>query len=197
MLKKVLCVVLAVACVVGVVMFLGRDKKGEIGETYTDENGIEFTVNAIEFADVIDGWGGANDNYWFPLTEESYKEHYSDVKRWDYEGYVKQHGLTPENEDDMIVFISYTAKSVSKYDRTIDDVGEIDYDDGYKYTEGSLAYRKSETAVWQDIPGGVVLEKLKENEYEFRAYIIVPKEAVESDKSLTYSLFGVKYDLRK
>ena len=44
MLKKVLCVVLAVACVVGVVMFLGRDKKGEIGETYTDENGIELQM---------------------------------------------------------------------------------------------------------------------------------------------------------
>ena len=196
MMKKLLSIVLVIACAVGVLMFMSRTKSGEIGETYT-QNGIEFTVNKIEFANVIDGWGGANDNYWYPLTEESFKEYYSDVKRWDFEGYVEEHGLAPKSDDDMFIFVSYTAKNVDKNDRIIDDVGTIDYDNGYEYSEGGLAWRRSETAVWQDIPSGISLEKLKQNEYEFRACIIVPKELAESDKSLTYTIFNTEYDLRK
>lgn len=185
-----------IALIIVALMISAKPDTGVIGETYT-KNGVEFKVNTIEFANVIDGWGGANDNYWFPLTEESYKEYYSNVQRWDYEGYVTEHGLAPKNEDDMIVFISYTAKNVDKNNKTIDDKGLINYDDGYKYEEGSLSWRRSETAVWQDIPNGIVLEQLEEKEYEFRAYIIVPKEVVESEKSLTYTLFGVEYDLKK
>lgn len=187
--------ILVVVLLIGILMFSAKTDTGVVGETYT-KNGVEFKVNAIELANVIDGWGGANDNYWFPLTEESYKEHYSDIQRWDYEGYVDAHGLAPKDEDKMIVFVSYTAKNVDKNDKTIDDKGLINYDNGYKYDEGSLAWRRSETAVWQDIPNGIVLEQLEKNEYEFRAYIIVPKEVAESDKSLTYTLFGVEYELK-
>lgn len=42
---------------------------GEIGETYTS-NGVEFTLNYVEFTDTMDNWGGANDTYWQPLPEE-------------------------------------------------------------------------------------------------------------------------------
>ena len=187
---------LIIIVLIGVLILSAKPKAGTIGETYT-KNGVEYTVNTIEFAEVIDGWGGANDNYWYPLTEANYEKYYSDVKRWDYDGYVYEHGLKPQSEDDMMVFISYTVKNIDKADKTIDDVGTINYDDGYEYNEGSLAWRRSETAVWQEIPNGIVLEQLEENEYEFRAYIIVPKEIAESDKPLTYTVFGSEYDLRK
>ena len=63
----------------------------------------------------------------------------------------------------------------SKNDKTIDTRGTLNYDNGYKYDKGGLTYRVSPTGVWSDIDGGLILEKLKEESYEFRAYIIVPK----------------------
>lgn len=84
-----------------------------------------------------------------------------------------------------------------KTDLTIDDRGTIDFDNGYTYSDGGLAYRVSPTGgVWKDIPNGLILEKLKEETYEFRAYIIVPKTVVESDKPLIYELFGKTFNLR-
>lgn len=46
----------------------GENSKNEFGTTYTSK-GVEFTLNYVEFADTIDNWGGANDNYWKPLPE--------------------------------------------------------------------------------------------------------------------------------
>lgn len=168
-------------------------KKAVIGETYTSKSGVEFKLNAVEFADAIDGWGGANDDFWKPLDENNCNigNRYATL-----EAYKLAHGLAPQSTDDTIVFISYTAKNVSEDDKTIDDVGVLNYDDGYKYSEGNLAYRVSEKGVWQELPGGVRLAKLKENQYEFRAYMVVPKEIAESDKPLTYTLFGYEFELR-
>lgn len=154
----------------------------EIGQTYTS-NGVEFTLNYVEFTDVIDNWGGANDNYWKPLPMDASPNQITNAK-------------SPKNVDDTICVISYTAKNVSKNDKTIDDIGTLNYDDGYEYSEGGLSYRVSPTGVWVDIPSGLRLEKLRENSYEFRAYIVVPKVVTETDKPLTYKLFGKKFNLR-
>ncbi|MDO4379567.1 MAG: hypothetical protein Q4D20_01715 [Clostridia bacterium] len=178
---------------------LAVPKTGVIGETYTDNLGIEFKVNAIEFADCIDGLRKDNDNFWLPLTKENYKKYYSNDYRFrnlNYEDYKSMYGLIPKGKKYTLVFISYTAKNVDKEDRTIKEKGFINYDDGYKYDKGSLAWRKSE-ANWEEIPGGLIVSKLDEESYEFRAYIFIPKKIVESDKSLTYKLFGIEYDLRK
>ena len=101
------------------------------------------------------------------------------------------------SEEDTICVISYTAKNVSKNDIVIDDRGMLNYDNGYTYSDGGLSYRVSPTGIWDDIEGGLVLEKLKEKDYEFRVYMVVPKALVENmDKPLTYKLFGIKFDLR-
>lgn len=158
-------------------------QKGEIGQTYTS-NGIEFTLNYVEFTDAMDNWGGANDSYWMPLPNDANQNQLS-------------HALSPTSSDDTICVVSYTAKNVSKNDKTIKERGELNYDNGYTYSDGGLTYRVSEEGVWSDINNGLILQQLKENSYEFRAYMVVPKELVENtDKSLTYTLFGVKYNLR-
>lgn len=163
----------------------GGGKGGsEIGTTYTSDYGIEFTLNYVEFTDAMDNWGGANDNYWKPLPEDASRNQIANA-------------VKPISSDETICVISYTAKNTSKHDRVIDEVGTLDYDDGYTYSEGALSYRVSDTGVWSEIPGGLKLEKLKEDSYEFRAYIIVPKTlATETDKSLIYTLFGYDFDLR-
>ncbi len=159
-------------------------QKGEIGETYTSE-GVEFTLNYLEFTDAMDNWGGANDTYWMPLPDDAWGNRLANAR-------------TPKSEDDTICVVSYTAKNVSKYDTVIDDRGKLNYDNGYTYSDGGLTFRVSETAVWNDIENGLTLEKLKEDEYEFRVYMVVPKALVENtDKPLTYTLFGVEFDLRK
>lgn len=159
-----------------------RIKEGEIGTTYTS-NGVEFTVNYIEFTEAMDNWGGANDNYWMPLPEDAF-------------GHQLENAVTPRSEDDIICVVSYTAKNVSKYDITIDDIGQLNYDNGYYYNDGGLCYRVSPTGVWKNIDG-LVLKKLKDDSYEFRVYMIVPKLlATETDKSLTYKLFDIEFDLR-
>ena len=158
-------------------------QKGEVGTTYTS-NGVEFTVNYIEFTDAIDNWGGANDNYWMPLPADANRNQLANAR-------------SPKSADDTICVISYTAKNVSKGDKLIDDRGELNYDNGYKYDDGGLTYRVSATGVWSDLDGGLMLKQLKENAYEFRVYMVVPKALVENtDKSLTYTLFGVQFDLR-
>ena len=158
-------------------------QKGEVGTTYTS-NGVEFTVNYIEFTDAIDNWGGANDNYWMPLPADANRNQLANAR-------------SPKSADDTICVISYTAKNVSKGDKLIDDRGVLNYDNGYKYDDGGLTYRVSATGVWSDLDGGLMLKQLKENAYEFRVYMVVPKALVENtDKSLTYTLFGVQFDLR-
>ena len=158
-------------------------QKGEIGSTYTS-NGVEFTLNYVEFTDAMDNWGGANDNYWMPLPDDAV-------------GHQLENALTPKSADDTICVISYTAKNVSKYDETIDERGLLNYDNGYKYSDGGLTVRFSADSVWNDIDNGLVMKKLKEDTYEFRAYMVVPKALVENtDKSLTYTLFDVEFDLR-
>lgn len=193
--KKILSIVLAImVCIVILFNLSGcfGSKTGEIGQTYTSSDGVEFTLNAVEFTDVIDGWGGANDDFWKPLDETNCNI----GGRYTLDEYKNKYGLVPKSEDDVIVFISYTAKNVSKNDKTIDDIGVLNYDDGYEYSDGELAYRVSEEGVWQELPGGIILKQLKENKYEFRAYMIVPKEVAESDKTLTYTLFGYEFELR-
>lgn len=169
------------------------NKKGEIGETYTSEYGIEFTVNEIAFADVIDGWDGANDEFWRPIDENNCNigTRYATM-----EEYILAHGLAPKSENDKIIYISYTAKNNSKYDRTIDETGHIDYDNGYKFSDGALAYRVSETGIWKELSGGLYLEKLDGRAFEFRAYTVVPKEVVESDKPLTITIHGYEFKIR-
>ena len=179
--KKVLSLVPALVLCLSLCACGGQ--KGEIGATYTS-NGVEFTLNHVEFTDAMDNWGGANDNYWMPLPDDADRNQLANT-------------LSPKSEDDVICVISYTAKNVSKGDKLIDDRGELNYDNGYKYDDGGLTYRVSATGVWSDLDGGLMLKQLKENAYEFRVYMVVPKALVENtDKSLTYTLFGVEFDLR-
>lgn len=161
--------------------FYGKNSK--VGKTYTS-NGIEFTLNYVEFTDAMDNWGGANDNYWKPLPEDAVS-------------HQLEHAVSAKSEDDTICIVSYTAKNISKADKTINDKGTLNFDKGYTYSDGGLSYRVSPTGVWSDIPNGIVLEKLKEDSYEFRAYIIIPQKAVtETDKPLTYTLLGREFNLR-
>lgn len=160
----------------------GKIEDIAIGTTYT-ANGVEFTLNYVEFTDCIDNWGGANDTYWMPLPEDA-------------TGHRLEHASSPKSEDDTLCIISYTAKNISKSDKAIKDKGTLNYDNGYTYSDGGLSYRPTPTAVWQDIPNGIVLEKLKEKSYEFRSYIVVPKIVTETDKSLTLRLFGKSFNLR-
>ena len=180
--KKIFSLLLVVTMILSLCA-CGGGSNNEIGKTYTSSYGIEFTLNSIEFTDTMDNWGGANDNYWMPLPENASK-------------HQLEKAMSPKSEDDTICVISYTAKNTSKHDRTIEDRGTLNYDNGYTYSEGGLSYRVSPTGVWSDIPNGLKLEKLKENSYEFRAYIVVPKAVAETDKSLTYELFGKKFNLR-
>ena len=180
--KLIVSILIIVVCTISLCA-CGSGNNNEIGQTYTS-NGVEFTLNYVEFTDCIDNWGGANDTYWMPLPEDA-------------TGHRLENAMAPKKDDDTICVISYTAKNVSRNDKTIDDKGSINYDDGYTYSDGGLTYRVSDTGVWSDIPAGLSLEKLKENTYEFRAFIIVPKEVTETDKTLTYELFGKTFNLRE
>lgn len=191
--KKKIKIVIALVIVIAIILpfFKSRVKDGQVGETYNWGDYLEVTVNSLEFAEVIDGWGGANDNFWKPLT--------TDVQiydRWAPEQYILEHGLKPTDSDDIFLCISYTAKNISKDNQTVKSIGTVDYDDGYEYLAGGLSFRKHEDAVWNENSSGLVLEKLKGDEYEFRAYIFIPKEVLETDKPLTYTLYGREYDLR-
>ncbi|MDD6564734.1 MAG: hypothetical protein PUF08_06605 [Clostridiales bacterium] len=190
--RKTLALWLLLSMIICLTACMG-EKKGEIGTTYTSNNGIEFTVNEIAFADVIDGWGGANDDFWKPIDENNCNVggRFATV-----EDYKSAHGLTPKKENDRIIYISYTAENKSKYDRTIDETGDIDYDNGYKYSDGYLSYRVSEEGVWKELPSGLSLPKLDGGKYEFRAYTVVPKEVVESDKPLDITIHGYKFKIR-
>ena len=191
-LKKLIAFVVVAAVAFGVMYLMQRPKQGEIGETYTTKSGIEFTLNAVEFADAIDGWGGANDDFWKPLDENNCNI----GGRYTLEQYALAHGLKPKSDDDRIVYVSYTAKNTAKNDITINDVGEINYDNGYEYTEGQLAYRVSAEGVWKELPNGITIKQLDSEAREFRAYMIVPKEVAESDKPVTYTVFGYEFELR-
>lgn len=191
--KKKIKIVVALVIIIAIILpfFNSRIKEGKVGETYTWHDTLEITVNSIEFAEVIDGWGGANDNFWKPLT--------TDVQihdRWTPEQYIIEHGLKPTDSDKIFLCVSYNAKNVSKDNQTVKQLGTVDYDDGFEYNEGGLSFRKHDDSVWDEIPNGLVLEQLKGNEYEFRAYIFIPKEVLETDKPLTYTLYGREYDLR-
>ena len=192
--KKIVSILLCITIMFSLSGCFVRVKEGKIGETYTSSSDIEFTLNEVSFAEVIDGWGGANDDFWKPLDETNCNV----GGRWPTVAhYAAVHGLKPKNDDDRIVFISYTAKNVSKYDIDIDEVGVLDYDDGYTYSDGALAYRVSEEGVWDELPnGGLSIKKLNDKAYEFRAYMVVPKQVIESDKSLTYTLFGYEFIIR-
>lgn len=192
--KKIVSILLCIAIMFSLSGCFFRVKEGKIGETYTSSSDIEFTLNEVSFAEVIDGWGGANDDFWKPLDETNCNV----GGRWPTVAhYAAVHGLKPKNDDDRIVFISYTAKNVSKYDIDIDEVGVLDYDDGYTYSDGALAYRVSEEGVWDELSnGGLSVKKLNDKAYEFRAYMVVPKQVIESDKSLTYTLFGYEFIIR-
>jgi hypothetical protein len=192
--KKIVSILLCIAIMFSLSGCFFRVKEGKIGETYTSSSDIEFTLNEVSFAEVIDGWGGANDDFWKPLDETNCNL----GGRWPTVAhYAAVHGLKPKHDDDRIVFISYTAKNVSKYDIDIDEVGVLDYDDGYTYSDGALAYRVSEEGVWDELPnGGLSIKKLDDKAYEFRAYMVVPKRVIESDKSLTYTLFGYEFIIR-
>ena len=192
--KKIVSILLCIAIMFSLSGCFVRVKEGKIGETYTSSSDIEFTLNEVSFAEVIDGWGGANDDFWKPLDETNCNV----GGRWPTVAhYAAAHGLKPKNDDDRIVFISYTAKNVSKYDIDIDEVGVLDYDDGYTYSDGALAYRVSEEGVWDELSnGGLSVKKLNDKAYEFRAYMVVPKQVIESDKSLTYTLFGYEFIIR-
>ena len=180
--KKLLALFLAVIMSISVAA-CGGSANHQIGETYTS-NGIEFTLNYVEFTDVMDNWGGANDTYWMPASDVDRERHLDKL-------------VSPQSPDDTICVISFTAKNVSKNNKTIDDIGTLDFDNGYIYSDGELCYRNSPTAVWQNLPYGLNLEKLKENAYEFRAYMVVPKKIVtDTDKTLTYELFGKAFNLR-
>ena len=191
--KKKIKIVIALVIIIAIILpfFKSRVKDGQVGETYNWGDYLEVTVTSLEFAEVIDGWGGANDNFWKPLT--------TDVQihdRWTPEQYMTEHGLKPTDSDKIFLCISYTAKNISKDNQTVKSIGTVDYDDGYEYNDGGFSYRKHADAVWNENSSGIVLEQLKGNEYEFRAYILVPKEVLETDKSLTYTLYGREYDLR-
>lgn len=192
--KKIVSILLCIAIMFSLSGCFFRVKEGKIGETYTSSSDIEFTLNEVSFAEVIDGWGGANDDFWKPSDETNCNV----GGRWPTVAhYAAVHGLKPKNDDDRIVFISYTAKNVSKYDIDIDEVGVLDYDDGYTYSDGALAYRVSEEGVWDELSnGGLSVKKLNDKAYEFRAYMVVPKQVIESDKSLTYTLFGYEFIIR-
>lgn len=180
--KKILELFLVAAMVLSLCACGNDGGDNKIGETYTS-NGVEFTLNYVEFTDCMDVLGGANDNYWKPLENDDRTRHLD--------------GMTPKSEDDIICVISYTAKNISKDDITIDDNGTLDYDNGYTYSDGGLTYRVSPTGVWKDLEGGLRLKKLKEEAYEFRAFLVVPKVVTETDKPLTFKLFGKTFDLRK
>lgn len=190
--KKLLCVVIAIAILVTAGMLFFRTKDGKIGETYTSQD-VEFTVNTLEFAEVIDGWGGANDDFWKPLNSTNCNI----GLRWPtVEAYALAHGLAPKSENDRIFFVSYTAKNVGKTDKTFNERGELNYNDGYKYNDAQFAYRVSEEGVWQELPGGIKIEKLNTEAYEFRAYFVVPAELMTSDNPVTYSLYGYKFTVK-
>lgn len=189
--KKLIALLLCVVVVLCGLLYFKTDK-GEIGTRYKSSNGIEFTVNEISFTDVIDGWGGANDDFWKPLDENNCNI----GGRYTLEQYKMKYGLTPKNENDRIIYISYTAENLSKNDQIVDETGLINYDNGYTYSDGALAYRVSEEGVWKELSGGLTLPKLDGGKYEFRAYTVVPKEVVESDKPLSITLYGYKFELR-
>ena len=64
------------------------------------------------------------------------------------------------------------------------------------YKDGELAYRVSAEGVWQELPNGITIKQLDSEAREFRAYMIVPKEVAESDKPVTYTVFGYEFELR-
>ena len=193
--KKIVLAILCATITISMAACVPGIKKGTIGETYTSYNEVEFTLTSVSFAEVIDGWGGSNENFWKPIDENNCN--IGKDKRWQtVEAYALEHGLKPKDDNDRVVCISYTAKNNSKNDVIVDSIGKLDYDNGYEYSEGYLAFRFSDTAVWKENNSGMSIEKLSDKTYEFRAYMVVPKEVVESDKPLTYTLFNRKYTIR-
>ena len=71
------------------------------------------------------------------------------------------------------------------------------YDGDNKYSDGQLAHRASEKGVRKGLPNGHSLPKLDGEKFEFRAYTIVPKEVVESDKPLTITIHAYDFEIRK
>jgi hypothetical protein len=186
--RRIILVIIATVLLIAFAFGFGRSmaiKNSKTGKTYTNKAGIEFTLNYIKFTDKIDNWGGANDNYWKSLPEDATENQLKNV-------------LTTNSENHTFCILSYTAENVSDSDVVIDEVGTLDFDNGYTFSdyEGKLSYRVSPTGVWQDLPGGLKLKNTGEG-YEFRAIIVVPKKIVnETDKPLKYKLYGREYNLR-
>ena len=190
--KKLVAILLCVTIVFSLSGCFGG-KKGEIGKTYNTKE-IEFTVNEVAFTDVIDGLGGANDDFWKPIDENNCNvgSRYATV-----DIYKSAHGLTPKNEDDRIIYISYTVENKTNTAIPITESGQINFDNGdFTTSEGNLAYRVSEEGVWQELPNGISLSEQNGRKYEFRAYTVVPKEVVESDKPLVITLLGYEFEIR-
>lgn len=181
--KKILSVILLLSICITLCSCDTNITNNQIGETLTLVD-RELTVNYIEFTDVMDNWGGANDTYWMPLDADA-------------TGHRLENAVHPKSDDDTICVISYTVKNTSKQDIVINDRGTLNYDNGYQYSDGGLSVRLTSDGVWNDIQSGIVMKKLKEKTYEFRVYMVVPKVvATDSEKSLTYTLFGEKFVLR-
>ena len=101
------------------------------------------------------------------------------------------------NDGNGMVAIWFTAKNISKQDVCINDIGIVDYDNGYLYSEGSLITWKYINGVRTWVSNGeLTIEKLDDTVYEVGAFIDIPKKVVESEKSLTYTLMGYKFKIR-
>ena len=183
-----------IVLLIGLMMVLvgcGKTEMGTIGTTY-QKNGLEFSVNGIYVADVLDGWDGANDEYLMPVDENN-----SNVgTRYSLDEYKIKYGLSSVDNDNMLIMISYNVKNVSKDDLTLKPVAKLDYDKGYEYESIKMIYRPTEDGVWNDISSGLVLKKLKDNSYEVREVVELPKIALDDDKDLILYVQHQPFNLR-
>ena len=169
----------------------GKKENGTIGTTY-QHDGLEFSVNGIYVADVIDGWEGANDEYLMPVDENN-----SNVGgRYSLDEYKVKYGLTSADSDNMLIMISYNVKNVAKTDMTVKPEAKLDYDNGYEYESIKMTYRPTESGVWVDLVSGLVLKQLKENSYEIREVVELPKIALDDEKDLILYVQHQPFNLR-
>lgn len=182
--------VLVLGCMM-VIARCGKKENGTIGTTYQHE-GLEFSVNGIYVADVLDGFEGTNDEYLMPVDENN-----SNVGgRYSLFEYKVNYGLTSSDSDNMLVMVSYNVKNVAKKDVRVRPEAELDYDNGYEYESIKMTYRPTEDGFWVDLDGGLVLKQLKENSYEFREVVELPKIALDDEKDLILYVQHQPFNLR-
>lgn len=181
--KKKLCLLLSICLMVTATLtgcLVPAPKKNSvIGETYQSSD-FEFTVNAVEMSEYLNNTT-TSDDFLKPVDE-------------DYVNTLNNQYTKAYKEEHVLVYISFNVKNISKSDQTFDDIGVIDFDNGYKYDNCSI-YCKNENGVWTSF-SLVKLPQLIDEAYEIRGCIQVPKEVMTSDKSLTYTLFGREFTLR-